>query len=150
MINRNCGAKVPEPGALTEADERLLQVSLGLVHDVRPLVAEQQFHLALETIWRVVADANRYVDEQAPWALRRTDPQRMQTVLYTLAEVLRHLAILVQPFVPDAAAALLDQLAVPLDGRKFSDIAWAPPAGRDLPAPHGIFPRFVEPEAAGA
>jgi methionyl-tRNA synthetase len=149
MINRNCGAAIPEPGAFVEADELLLQASLGLVHDVKPLIAEQQFHLALETIWRVVGHANRYVDEQAPWALRRSDPARMATVLYTLAEVLRHLAILTQPFVPDAAGSLLDQLAVPLDGRKFSDIPWAPPAGRKLPAPHGIFPRFVEAEAAG-
>ena len=97
---------------------------------VRPLIAEQAFHLALETIWRVVGDANRYVDEQAPWALRRTDPARMETVLYTLAEVLRHLAILVQPFVPGAAAALLDQLAVPADAARFADLA-APSAARD-------------------
>jgi methionyl-tRNA synthetase len=148
MINRNCAAKVPEPAASADADERLLMASLGLVHDVRPLMAAQQFHLALETIWRVVGEANRYVDEQAPWALRRTDQARMRTVLYTLSEVLRHLGILVQPFVPDAAASLLDQLAVPLDSRNFSDIAWAPPADRELPAPQGIFPRFVEAEAA--
>ncbi|HEX6442089.1 MAG TPA: methionine--tRNA ligase [Stellaceae bacterium] len=148
MVNRNCGAKVPEPGGFAAADERLLELSLRLVHELRPLMAEQQFHLALEAIWRVVAEANRYVDEQAPWALRRTDPARMGTVLYALSEVLRHLGILVQPFVPDAAADLLDQLAVPLDSRSFKDIAWAPGAGRDLPAPHGIFPRFVEAEAA--
>ena len=150
MINRNCDAKVPEPGAFGEADERLLQLSLGLVHDIRPLMEGQAFHLALEAIWRVVAEANRYVDEQAPWALRRTDQPRMRTVLYALTEVLRHLAIVVQPFIPDAAASLLDQLAVPTDSRKFSDIAWAPPAGRVLPPPHGIFPRYVEAEAASA
>jgi len=115
---------------------------------VRPLIAEQGFHLALEMIWRVVAEANRYVDEQAPWALRRTDPARMATVLYTLAEVLRHLGILTQPFLPDAAAALLDQLAVPAAARRFADLASPLPPGRALPAPHGIFPRFVAPEAA--
>src|SRR5438132_8417429 len=125
MINRNCGAAVPEPGPIAEADERLLAEARGLVSRVRPLIAEQAFHLALETIWRVVAAANRYVDEQAPWALRRSDPQRMQTVLYTLAEVLRQLGILVQPFVPGAAAALLDQLAVPVDARSFGDLVIA-------------------------
>jgi methionyl-tRNA synthetase len=148
MINRNCGAAVPEPGAFTEADERLLAEARGLLNRVRPLMAEQGFHLALETIWRVVGDANRYVDEQAPWALRRSDPARMATVLYTLAEVLRHLAILTQPFVPGAAASLLDQLAVPADARRFADLAEALPPRRPLPAPHGIFPRFVEAEAA--
>ena len=148
MINRNCAAKVPEPGAFAEADEKLLTAARDLLDRVRPLIQEQAFHLALETIWRVVADANRYVDEQAPWALRRTDPARMQTVLYVLAESLRHLGILVQPFVPDAASALLDQLAVPAQARRFVDLAQGLPPGRELPAPHGIFPRFVEAEAA--
>src|SRR6185437_15894715 len=111
-------------------------------------MSEQSFHLALEAVWRVVGDANRYVDEQAPWALRRTDPARMGTVLYVLAETLRHLAILAQPFVPEAASRLLDQLAVPGSARAFADLATALPAGRPLPAPQGIFPRFVETEAA--
>jgi methionyl-tRNA synthetase len=148
MINRNCAAEVPEPAAFAAADERLLGEARGLLARVRPLIEEQGFHLALEAIWRLVADANRYVDEQAPWALRRSDPARMATVLYTLAEVLRHLAILVQPFVPDAAALLLDQLAVPPAARRFADLGVPLPPGRALPAPHGIFPRFVEAEAA--
>ena len=150
MINRNCAASVPRPGPVAEADERLLGEARGLLSRVRPLIAEQQaFHLALETIWRVVAEANRYVDEQAPWALRRTDPTRMGTVLYALAEVLRHLGIVTQPFVPDAAGMLLDQLAVPQEARRFADLADKLPPGRQLPAPSGVFPRFVEAEAAG-
>src|SRR5437867_10612732 len=94
IINRNCGAAVPQPGAFAEADERLLGEAQGLLARIRPLFAEQAFHLALETIWRLVGDANRYVDEQAPWVLRQSDPERMATVLYTLAEVLRHLGVL--------------------------------------------------------
>ncbi|HKS89515.1 MAG TPA: methionine--tRNA ligase, partial [Stellaceae bacterium] len=148
MINRNCAAALPEPGAFAEADAALLAEAQGLLAKVRPLLEEQAFHLALETIWRVVGDANRYVDEQAPWVLRRSDPARMATVLYTLAEVLRHLGILVQPFVPAAAADLLDQLAVPAGARRFADLPQALPPGRALPAPHGIFPRFVETDAA--
>ena len=129
----------------------MLAEARGLLARVRPLIAEQQaFHLALETIWRVVAEANRYVDEQAPWALRRTDPARMGAVLYTLAEVLRHLAIVVQPFVPGAAGMLLDQLAVPQEARRFADLADPLPPGRPLPAPRGIFPRFVEADAAAS
>jgi methionyl-tRNA synthetase len=151
MINRNCAASVPQPGGFAQADDTLMAGARGLLERVRPLIAEQQaFHLALETVWRVVADANRYVDEQAPWALRRTDPARMATVLYTLAEVLRHLGIVMQPFVPGAAAMLLDQLAVPPVARRFADLADTLPPGRKLPEPHGIFPRFVEAEQASA
>src|SRR4029077_9571011 len=65
MINRNCAAEGPEPGPAAEADDRLLDEARGLLARVRPLIAEQQvFHLALDAIWRVVAEANRYVDEQ--------------------------------------------------------------------------------------
>jgi methionyl-tRNA synthetase len=151
MINRNCAASVPQHSAFAPADDRLLGEAKGLLEQIRPLIAEQQaFHLALETVWRVVAEANRYVDEQAPWALRRTDPSRMHTVLYALAEVLRHLGILMQPFVPDAATALLDQLAVPLAARRFCDLAEPLAPGCPLPAPHGIFPRFVDADAAAS
>jgi methionyl-tRNA synthetase len=151
MINRNCAASVPEPDPFAEADDKLLAEARDLLPHMRQLIAEQQaFHLALETVWRVVAEANRYVDEQAPWALRRTDPARMRTVLYTLAETLRHLGILMQPFVPGAAAMLLDQLGVPAEARRFADLAEKLMPGRPLPAPQGIFPRFIEAEPASA
>jgi methionyl-tRNA synthetase len=145
MINRDCGAAVPPRGRLEAADGNLLESAAGLSKTVRNHMVEQAFHLALEAIWRVVGEANRYVDEQAPWVLRRRDPERMQTVLYNLAEVIRHLAILVQPFVPAAAAKLLDQLAVPVEARDLAALAAAALSpGTPLPSPEPIFPRFVE------
>jgi methionyl-tRNA synthetase len=110
----------------------------------------QLFHKALETIWLVVGDGNRYMDEQAPWGLKKTDPARMGTVLYVLAETIRHLALIVQPFMPGSAARLLDQLGVGEGDRDFA--AFGPEhaleAGTSLPKPEGIFPRFVEEPAA--
>ncbi|MBV9861675.1 MAG: methionine--tRNA ligase [Alphaproteobacteria bacterium] len=148
MIHRNCAAAVPEPDALMAADRALLSAAAALLDHTRAQLSEQGFHLALEAIWRVVGEANRYVDEQAPWALRRTDPARMKTVLYVLAETLRHLAILTQPFVPGAAAKLLAQLSVPDNERSFGALAAAPlRPGTALPKPEGIFPRFVEGDA---
>jgi methionyl-tRNA synthetase len=144
MINRNCAAQVPSPAALAAADEALLAAARGLLARLRADFAEQAFHRALEALWQVVGEANRYVDEQAPWALRKSDPARMGTVLYVLAEVIRHLAILVQPVVPQAAAKLLDQLAVPPDRRDFAALAQALAPGAELPKPEGIFPRYVE------
>ena len=145
MINRNCDAVVPEAGDLTAADTALLDAARSLLAMVRGHISEQAFHLALEAIWRVVGEANRYVDEQAPWVLSRSDPARMRTVLYTLAETLRHLAILAQPFVPGTAGKLLDQLAVPESARDFTALTAAPLGpGTPLPKPEGIFPRFVE------
>jgi methionyl-tRNA synthetase len=144
IVNRNCDARLPQPGALAAADETLLDAARGLLERVRGDFAEQAFHRALETLWQVVGDADRYVNEQAPWALKKSDPKRMETVLYVLAEVIRHLAILVQPVVPGAAAKLLDQLAVPAERRDFAALAMPLAPGTVLPKPEGIFPRFVE------
>ncbi|WP_204323784.1 hypothetical protein, partial [Stenotrophomonas maltophilia] len=92
-------------------------------------------------VWAVVSEANRYFAAQAPWALRKTDFARMETVLYVTAEIIRKVAILAQPAVPLAAPKLLDLLAVPADARDFADLGKALTPGTSLPAPEGVFPR---------
>jgi methionyl-tRNA synthetase len=147
FVYKNCAATLPVPAAFTPADEAMLKAARDLLPKMRADFSEQTFHRALETMWQVVSEANRYVDTEAPWTLRKTDPARMGTVLYVLADVIRQLAILAQPVVPAAAAKLLDQLAVPADQRNFAAFATPLTGGIILPKPEGVFPRFVE-EAA--
>ena len=148
MVHKNCAARVPEPGPLDDADRTLLAGVQGLHDALRENYELQRFHLVLVRMWEEIAAANRYVDDQAPWALRKTDPDRMATVLYVLAEAIRHLAILAQPVVPGAAARMLDQIAVAEDARDFAhlgpDHALVP--GTALPKPEGVFPRHVDAE----
>ena len=144
MIAKNCGSVVPAPGELTAADQTLLQSASDLMPLLREELNRQQFHIALTKIWEVVGAANRYVDDQAPWALRKTDPARMATVLYVLADCIRRLAILTQPVMPDSLARMLDQLAVPEGSRSFADLETQLAPGASLPKPEGVFPRFVE------
>ncbi len=150
MIAKNCGGKVPTPGVFTDADSVLLKKAYGLLASVRSEMDVQMFHKALDLIWAVIGDGNRYVDEQAPWALRKNDPPRMETVLYVLAEVLRLIGLILQPFMPDTMGKLLDQLAVVPDARSFACFTekYALRAGQDLSPPQGLFPRYVEPEVA--
>jgi methionyl-tRNA synthetase len=96
----------------------------------------------------VVAQANRYFAAEEPWVKRKSDPARMATILYVTAEVLRVIAIFVQPFMPVKMGQLLDLLAASADARSF-DKASAEnrlAAGTALPPPAPIFPRYVEPE----
>ena len=148
MIAKNCGGNVPQPGAFTDDDQALLGPATALVDQVRDALDRQAFNEALEAIWVVIRAANAYVDHQAPWKLRKEDPDRMATVLYVLAETIRRLALLTQPFMPDTSARLLDQLAVAEDVRMLdqlaADVALAP--GMALPKPEGVFPRFQEDE----
>ncbi len=149
MINKNCGELVPQPGPFSDADRALLASAHGLLAKLRPLMAEQAFHRALDAIWQVIGDGDRYIDEQAPWTLKKTDPARMATVLYVVAETVRHLGILLQPVMPQSTGRLLDQLALPADGRSFASLgeSGALKPGTKLPKPEGVFPRYVE-EAA--
>jgi len=97
-----------------------------------------------------VRAANGYIDHQAPWVLKKDDPERMRTVLYSLAEVIRHLAILAQPFMPDGAASMLDQVGVDAGKREFGHLGpeGALIAGTALPKPEAIFPRYVKDESS--
>ena len=152
MIHKNCAAAVPAAGELTADDEALLGQAHGLLEQVRPILDLQALSQALEVIWGVVRAANAYVDHQAPWKLRKTDPGRMETVLYVLAETIRHLAILTQPYMPDSSGRMLDQLAVADDRRDFGFLGpqGALAAGASLPKPQGVFPRLVETEGEGS
>jgi methionyl-tRNA synthetase len=149
MIAKNCEGKVPDTGVLIDADKEILATAYGLVEAVRPLMDSQQIHKALETIWTVVADADRYIASQEPWALKKTDPVRMGTVLWTTAEIVRVIAILAQAIMPESSGKLLDLLAVEAKNRDFAALTAdsALKAGTPLPQPEGVFPRYVEPEA---
>lgn len=144
MIAKNCGGRVPAPGALTDEDRALIDASGPALAAAREAMANQQIHKALEAIFALVSAGDRYMDGQAPWALKKTDPARMETVLYTVAETVRRIAILMQPFVPSSAERLLDLVAVPAGERGFDAIGNALQAGTELPSPQGVFPRYVE------
>jgi methionyl-tRNA synthetase len=152
MVARNCAGVLPQPGAFSDNDKAMLAHADGLIATTRQAMATQQLHQVLNQVWAVVAEANRYFAGEAPWSLAKTDPQRMGTVLYVVAEVIRQVAILAQPFVPDSAGKLLDLLAVPADARDFSQLGGAKrvAAGVRLPAPKPVFPRYVEPADAAS
>jgi methionyl-tRNA synthetase len=145
MIHRNLSGRLPGRHGLTDEDRRLLEASEDLLGRVRESMAVQALSRALEHVFEVIGEANRYVDTMAPWALRNTDPDRMATVLAVLVEVIRKVALLTQAFMPDASERILTQLAVPLDQRDFGSYR-APDGGLTsgtvLPKPEGVFPRY--------
>ena len=149
MIVKNCDGKVPDPGPLTEADEAMLASADGMLAIAREEMNRQMIHKALAAVIAVVSEGDRYFAGQEPWALKKTDPARMATVLYVTAEVVRQIAILLQPFVPGSAAKLLDLVAVPAGERDFAHLGAAGrlKSGTELTAPTPVFPRYVAPEA---
>lgn len=147
QIARNLGGVLPDASEPTEDDAALLDAARALPVLLRPLMDRMALGEAIEEVWKVIRAANSYIDRQAPWALRKTDPARMASVLRVLVDVLRGVGTVLQPVMPGSMARLLDQLGVPEALRDLAALETALPGGTGLPAPAGIFPRYVE-EAA--
>ncbi|MCC7284212.1 MAG: methionine--tRNA ligase, partial [Acetobacteraceae bacterium] len=144
FVSRNAGGVVPAPGIRSEDDATLLASAAALLAELRAALDRQAFHEALEAIWVVVRAANAYIDRQAPWALRKTDPVRMGSVLWVLLETIRKLAILLSPFMPGSMATMLDQLGQGADARDVAALDRPLAAGLALPPPSPIFAKVAE------
>ena len=142
LIARTCDGKLPPAGILGDAEGELREMTENLLSSTRRKMDTQAFSHALADLLEVVSKANSYIDGKAPWRLARENPQQMHTVLYTLAETIRQLAILFLPFIPDACAKILDQLAVPESEQSFSAFSKSLVPGIRLPSPSPVFPRL--------
>ena len=149
MIAKNCEGRVPEPGAETDADKALAALIDAIPGECDEAMTSFSLHQALAAIWKGVGEANLYISDQQPWSLRKTDPDRANTVLYRCAEAVRRFAILARWAIPGSADKLLDQLSQSADTRDFSALACPLEPGTPLPAPEGVFPRLEMPAAAG-
>ncbi|MBO1324134.1 methionine--tRNA ligase [Acetobacter sp. TBRC 12305] len=147
LVARNCGGIVPERGPATEEDSKLL-AQVALLPELLSAQLERcALTDALEEVWKTIRACNAYIDHQAPWALRKTDPERMAHVLRVLLDAMRGIATMLQPFMPGTMGRMLDQLGVAADERNFAALEQPLPGGRALPPPQGLFPRYVEAEA---
>ena len=151
FIAKNLSGKLPAPTAATPDDARLLD----LIEDTRINFPAAMNALApsqaIETWMKAVFACNQYIDAQAPWALRKTDPARMEAVLATLYAAIGDLAIFILPIIPASATALLDQMGVPVTARNYDRArSWYPAlveSGFTLSPPKPLFPRLELTEA---
>src|SRR2546426_1721505 len=143
LIVNSAGGAVPAPGP-PSAEETAVHEGLERARrDVEAAMEAFAFQRALAAIWEFIGGVNRYVDSQAPWALAK-DPakrERLATVLYTLAESLRCLGILLDPFLPEAAAKL--RAAVGGGAPALADLTWGRLApGTRVDKMAALFPRI--------
>ena len=96
----------------------------------------------LKNIWIVISNANKYVDEQAPWTLKKNNFERMEVVLFTLVETIRQISILLQPFIPDTAEKILDHIKIPHDQRKFKSLGFILNGNIKISLPNPLLPRI--------
>ena len=155
FIAKNCDGVLPVGGKGDPADEELLAlVSEATQQELPRLFADLALSQGIEAWLRAVFACNQYIDTQAPWTLRKTDPDRMIAVLGALYQAIRDLAVAILPVIPASATELLDQMGIPAEERSFAALADRESYARlaasgfklDLPKP--IFPRLEAPGEA--
>jgi methionyl-tRNA synthetase len=152
QIVRNCEGGLPEIHGHNDADKALSELVCKAVGQTMPGAYEEfAFSRATESWIHAVFACNAYIDEQAPWVLRKTDPQRMETVLATLYICIAVLAAGVRPIIPASADQLLDTMGVAPELRTFQGILshWYSPLAESefrLSQPTPLFPRLELPK----
>jgi methionyl-tRNA synthetase len=109
MIHKNLGS-IPAAGTLTDADHALLAATQGGFRSVGDLLGSHRQKQAVGEAMRVVAEANKYLSDQAPWKLRTADPDRMATVLHVAAQAVSDCRTILSPFLPHSAQAVHEAL----------------------------------------
>ena len=149
MIGKNFGGVLPAPVGLTEADKAMLASADALYATARAAMNLQGIKVYLDAVWAVVAECNRYFANEKPFD-KSLSLERKGTILYVTAEVVRQIAILIQPIMPASAARMLELLAVDAHQRSFASLGAAGrlTCGTVLPTPAGVFPRYIDPDEA--
>lgn len=151
QIFKNCDGYLPAIHGHTDEDNALFELVSKAVSETIPAAFEDlALSQAAEAWINAVYACNAYVDTQAPWALKKTDPERMETVLATLFICIAQLAVAISPVIPASSDLLLERMGIPKELRTFAGIQshwYSPLAESDfrLEQPVGLFPRLEMP-----
>ncbi len=146
MVEKYFGGKVPAFGAPTELDDNLIALANETPVKAAAHMDELQYSLALQDIWHLVGECNKYIDLNAPWVLAKTEEgvERLKTVMYTLCECIRIVAVLIAPTMPRTPERIFEQLGVADDALKCLDsLTFGKlPAGIEVKKGEALFPRI--------
>ncbi len=149
MIEKYCESKIPERASPEPTDLNIKEKALQTVDQVQDAINETAFHKALSAIWDFIAIANKYVDETAPWSLAKAGKrERLGTVLFTLVESIRVIAILLYPFMPKSAEDIWKKIGItqPFESQRFSHAKeWGTvKSGWRIEKGESLFPRYED------
>ena len=143
MVVKNCNGKIPKkPLVFLNQDRFLINSIKDKLDDYRDLIDNQKLDQYLKNVWVIIGNANKYVDEQAPWLLKKNDFNRMEVVLYTLLETLKQIGIILQPFLPLSSNYILNHLSVSADLRNLNSINTFIDGDIEIIIPSALFPRI--------
>ena len=147
MVEKYFDGEIPQHGQWNDVDKALIALAESTPDKARQHMDELQFSLALQDVWQLVGECNRYIDVNAPWVLVKTDEgkERLKTVLYVLCECIRLVAILIAPTMPRTPARIYEQLGIAegeLTGWESASRFGLLPAGTKVQKGEALFPRI--------
>ena len=142
FVYKNCDKKIPEPVDLMEIDKKIANEMDITKNNIVKLMDDYLLTDSLEEIWKMVKKCNSYIDSQAPWELKKTNLNRMNTVLYVLISLIKKISFLTQSFIPEGSNKILNILSIPDKerGHDFYDKQIKP--GQIILEPKPIYPRI--------
>lgn len=152
MTHKFLNGKVPQPGDEGEEDAEIRRLGRSAMEGFQENFEKLRFSRALESLWELVRGMNKYIDETAPWQLNKDKKiSRLGTVLYTVLEHMRKVALHLWPVMPSAAESMLEQLGTSFDLEKVDiskelDIWGLLPSGEEVAVSSNLFPRVDFPE----
>ena len=147
MVEKYFDGEIPQHGQWNDVDKALIALAESTPDKARQHMDELQFSLALQDVWQLVGECNRYIDVNAPWVLVKTDEgkERLKTVMYVLCECIRIVAILIAPTMPRTPARIYEQLGIAegeLTGWESASRFGLLPAGTKVQKGEALFPRI--------
>lgn len=153
MIEKYHGGIITKHAPTEDVDKDLIALAEQTVKDYEQLMEDMQYNKAFKAVWAFIGRTNKYIDETMPWVLAKGanegDAERLEAVMYHLAESLRIIAVLVDPVIPTGAPKIWEQLglqgftqAMLDDVRTFGAL----PTGTKVVKGDPIYPRFEIPE----
>ena len=122
FISKNCSNKIPKPSILSERDNNLLQNLKNEIPKLIQLMNEQELNTYIKKVVAYSFDANKYFNDSEPWALKKTDTNRMNTIMFTIVEQIKNISILLNPLIPNATNKILDIINIPIKDRNIESI----------------------------
>lgn len=142
MVEKYFGGVIPSSGEPTEFDESLRAVQAACFEKVDRYMDDINTKSALYEIWELIRRANKYIDETMPWALAKTEDPKLGTVMYHLMDVLRSVATLIRPFMPNTSAEVARRIGAELGDLEESAVPGKLKAGSKVYKGDNLFPRI--------
>ena len=122
FIQKNCFNRIPKPAKLSDVDKKLVNTLKNEIENLTILINNQDLNNYIKTVVKFSFEANKYFNDSEPWAVKKDNPERMQTILFTIVEQIKNISLLLNPIMPDSTSKILDILNIKKEDRFIKNI----------------------------